>query len=201
MDKDKNGKASPEALDGIALEESDVVDVDDMPSDLEELNSEGDDLTAEEDDSTGDGYFDDDEAVLAAGDDEVVHKDDLMAIFKQTDRALLVEVLNFYKPNGETPRSQFMLRNDPPILQVTSSEGEKVQLVLTKELSTYLAKTTEDVRRGFYGIAPKSEKKPLTQESIKEWGTNVLHWMGEHKVKTGLLVLLALFLVASLFLV
>jgi hypothetical protein len=164
--------------------------------DAEDFIEEVDDDDLIDEDSETDSYFDDDELFLA-GDDKVVHEDDVMALFKQTDRAVMVQVLNFRTPNGDVRKPIFM-KNDPPILEVTSSQGDKVELILTKELSQHLAKQLEDVRRAYFGIAPKN-KTTLTQESIKDKINDFVTWMKAHKIKTIVGVLAVVMIISGLF--
>ena len=133
-------------------------------------------------------FLDDDEAFLA-GEDTVLSQSDVLNIFQQSKNLVSYEVMNFLNEKGK-PRSKMSLLNDPPILHIASSDQQSADFVLSKEFTRNMVNTLKDVDRAYLGISPKKEKKPLTQEGIRERFDTVLQWMKDNKVKSGLLVLL-----------
>lgn len=143
-----------------------------------------------------DDYFDDDEEFLR-GDDTVVHENYDIALFKQDENVVSWEIVNFYKDGG-SPRSKNALRNDPPIMKISSSSGDTAEFLVTKEFSKSLGVILSDVNKAYYGISPSRKSEPLTQAGIKNKFRNLGRWMLAHKFKTAVAVVVAALLVTSL---
>lgn len=142
-------------------------------------------------------YFNDDEEFLR-GDDKIVHENFDIALFKQDENVVSWEIVNFYK-DGLHPRGKTALRNDPPIMKISSSSGDTAEFLVTKEFSRSLGSVLQDVNRAYYGISPKKNSERLSQEVVKNKFSSVSQWMKDHKVKTAVAVVVLALLVTALF--
>lgn len=142
-------------------------------------------------------YFDDDEEFLR-GDDITVHAESGLALFKQDENVVSWEIVNFYK-EGLTPRGKMALRNDPPIMKISSSSGDTAEFLVTKDFSKSLGSILQDVNKAYYGISPKKKTEKITQVGIKNNLRSVGQWMLEHKIKTAVAVVVAALLLTALF--
>lgn len=143
---------------------------------------------------TSQEYLDDDELFLA-GEDSILSQKDALSIFQQSDKLVSYEIMNFYDKNGKV-KNKLSLLNDPPILHISSSDQQSADFVLTREFTRTMAHLLKDVDKAYIGISPKKEKKPLTQDNVRQWFDSVLNWAKENKVKAGLLgILVILFVV------
>jgi hypothetical protein len=141
-------------------------------------------------------YFDDDEEFLR-GDDIIVHEENDLALFKQDENVVSWEIVNFYK-DGLTPRGKMALRNDPPIMKISSSSGDTAEFLVTKDFSKSLGAVLQDVNKAYYGISPKKKSEKITQAGVKDKIRSIGHWMLDHKVKTAVAVVVAALLFAAL---
>lgn len=142
--------------------------------------------------SNQDEYLDDDEAFLA-GDDAVLVEKDALSIFKQSENVVSYELLNYYGENGK-PRSRVSLRNDPPILHISSSDDKTVDFVLTQHFTKHMAQSLKEIDKSYSGI-PSKKKKELDQEEIENVFQRLVTWVKNNKVKTGILGAFILLLV------
>jgi hypothetical protein len=142
-------------------------------------------------------YFDDDEEFLR-GDDITVHEESDLALFKQDENVVSWEIVNFYK-EGMTPRGKMSLRNDPPIMKISSSSGDTAEFLVTKDFSKSLGSILQDVNKAYYGISPKKKTEKITQVGIKNKIRSAGQWMLEHKAKTAVAVVVAALLLTALF--
>lgn len=142
-------------------------------------------------DSLVDDYLDDDEQFLA-GDDVVVSESDALSLFKQTDNVVSYEVLNFYDDNGK-PRNRLSLRNDPPILHISSSDGQSADFVLTKNFTSGTARMLRDVERAYVGMSPK--KSADEKKTFRSRVDDVKSWAKANKAKAIMLGVLAVLFV------
>lgn len=142
-------------------------------------------------------YFDDDEEFLR-GDDTIVHENYDISLFKQDENVVSWEIVNFYK-DGANPRGKTALRNDPPIMKISSSSGDTAEFLLTKEFSRSLGSVLQDVNRAYYGISPAKKAEKLTQEGIQNKFRAMGRWMLAHKFKTAVAVVVLALLATALF--
>lgn len=141
-------------------------------------------------------YFDDDEEFLR-GDDITVHEGSDLSLFKQDENVVSWEIVNFYK-DGMTPRGKMALRNDPPIMKISSSSGDTAEFLVTKDFSKSLGSVLQDVNKAYYGISPKKKTEKITQAGIKNKLRAAGHWMLDHKFKTAVAVVVAALLLTAL---
>lgn len=141
-------------------------------------------------------YFEDDEEFLR-GDDLIVHQENDIALFKQDENVVSWEIVNFYK-DGNTPRGKMALRNDPPIMKISSSSGDTAEFLVTKEFSKSLGSVLQDVNKAYYGISPSRKSEKITQEGVKNKIRSLGSWMLDHKVKTAVAVVVAVLLLTAL---
>lgn len=152
----------------------------------------------EEETKSKDDFLDDDEAFLA-GEDVILSQSDVLKIFQQSENLVSYEVMNFLNDKGK-PRTKMSLLNDPPILHITSSDQQSADFVLSKDFTRTMIRTLKDVDRAYMGISPKEDKKPLSQEGIRERFDNILQWMKDNKLKAGVLaILIVLFVGYTIF--
>lgn len=136
-------------------------------------------------------YFDDDEKMLN-GDDKLVHESDDVAVFEQMENIISWEVENYYKDDGK-PRNRFSLRNDPPVLKVSDSNGDSASFVITREFSGSLSKLLADIERSYYGV---SEKRTHANSTSKDRLQDFTNFVKRHAI---LFILGGLILGVSLF--
>jgi len=137
-------------------------------------------------------YFDDDEQFLK-GDDSVIVEKDVLSLFKQSDNVVSCEILNFYDEKGK-PRNRMSLRNDPPVLHISSSDGQSADFVLTQNFTKSIADTLKTVEKSYLGI-PSAKKKKVDQEEIHNTFDRVVNWAKTNKVKSIFLgVMVAMFI-------
>ena len=151
---------------------------------------------AVEDSSLDEDYFGDDERFLKS-EDKLLSATPSAALIEQEANLVSWRLENFYDEDGKR-RSRLSLRADPPIFRVESSDGAAAEFVLTKNLAVSLSETFDAVKRGYYGVDPK-RKGSLTQAEAKGKWASATAWMGAHPLKTGVLVLLLLFMALTAF--
>lgn len=151
------------------------------------------DSEIENDEITTDSYLDDDEEFLL-GDDSVIADKDVLGLFKQSDNVVSYEILNFYNENGK-PRNRMSLRNDPPILHISSSNGDTADFILTRNFTKNTASMLKEIDKAYSGISSKKNKK-IDQEEIQGFFQKFITWAKENKAKSITLgVLVVLFVV------
>lgn len=152
----------------------------------------------EEPDSTSvDNYFDDDE--FLAGDDQTLRSEDDLKIFQQMENVVSWKVANFYKDNGK-PRKRISLRNDPPILQISSSDGATAEFFVTNELSASFEKIFGDISKSYRGLdITDNSASAFSQEGIKQKLSSMVDWVSVNRFKAIMLsvvfVLLMVFVI------
>lgn len=157
---------------------------------------EKDELEPQPSSVVSDSYFEDDEEFLR-GDDLVVHENADIALFKQDENVVSWEIVNFYK-DGEAPRGKLSLRNDPPIMKISSSSGDTAEFLVTKEFSRSLGSILQDVNKAYYGISPSKRSNQITQDGIKNKFRDLGQWARNHKIKAAVAVVVAALLVTAL---
>lgn len=135
-------------------------------------------------------YFDDDEYFI--NDDALVLEENEVSIIKQDENYISVELNNFYKDDGKSARNKFGLKNDPPILSISSSDGDQVDFLVTENLANVLAKDFKNISRAYAGISVDSKKE---KKSFKENWDSVVQWMRDNKIKTILIAFVLLLIV------
>jgi hypothetical protein len=185
--KQKSTAPAAEATEEPALTDSTTV----IPADLDSTPIP--DATAVETDS----YFKDDEDFLEAG-DELVHSAKDIAVFLQKEKVVTWELKNFYDLTGK-PRSKVALRNDPPMLGISNSDGEEVEFLLSAHFAQSLGATLENVHRAYYGVAPRLDPTKAPKRTLGERLGGLKTWALVHKVRAASLLLLLAAIVAALF--
>jgi len=133
-------------------------------------------------------YLDDDLEFLS-GDDEQIFLSKDTGIFKQEEGVISWEIVNLYKDNG-APRNKYSLKSQPPLLRVSTNNGESVDFMMTKEFTKTLNTALNDANKAFYGVQPESSKKN-TKEKINDYK----EWVLDNKIKSSVLGLILVALV------
>lgn len=137
-------------------------------------------------------YFDDDLEFLS-GEDTTIFASNDTGIFKQEEGVISWEIINLYKDSGDA-RGKYSLKSQPPILRVSTNDGESVDFMMTKEFTQTLNSALTDANRAFYGVQPASTKK-TSKEKIEGYRD----WIKENKVKSVILGLVLLSLIVLAF--
>lgn len=140
-------------------------------------------------DRVPDSYLDDDEEWLLAA-DKIIHKDEISVIAQQEDAVVNWDIQGLYDDQGKV-RGKRSLRNNPPMLVISDSNGESATFVLTKDLSGVLARHFDNTHRAYYGIRPKDELS--FKEKLGDAKTGLRENMGKALVVGGLLIALLIF--------
>lgn len=176
----------------VEAEETAVSDEATDDSDVEPDDSEEFDSQPEEEYTSSSDYFDDDD--FLAAEDRSLHSDQSAGVVQQLENVVSWEVEGFYKEDGK-PRNRLVLRQDPPIFKITSSNGDYAEFILTKTLAQDFERIFGDVHNGFYGITPKSDRpSPFSQEGFRSNMEGAKEWVLDNKVKT-LMILFVVFVV------
>lgn len=133
-----------------------------------------------------DRFFDDEE--FLKNNDEVLVDENDVAVLKQLDNAVSIEIDNFYKENSDKPRSRSSLLREPPLLKISSSDGQFTNFFITENLARILKNDFENIDRAYRGLSVKEDKPKKTfQDNLQSF----LTWMKDNKIKTicGFLVL------------
>jgi hypothetical protein len=166
-----------------------------------------DDLS-EEDDSSDlsndtasivDTYFDDDEEFLA-GDDKVLTEEQDMALFKQSGKVVKWRVENLYRPNGEFRRGN-LVRANPPVLIISDSDGNEVEFTVTREFAASMRSVMGDAEIAHMSSTLPPWATPTRRpgaDNASTWRERCVEWAKEHKVKATGLILLAIYMLASM---
>ena len=134
-------------------------------------------------------YLEDDEEWAAAA-DEILHQDEVSVIAQQDEAVVSWDINGLYDEFGKV-RSKRSLKNNPPTLIVSDSNGDTASFVLTKDLSGVLARHMENTNRAYYGIRPKSERS--MKEKLGDAKAGLRENMGKAIVIGGILLGLLIF--------
>lgn len=178
---------------------SDPSDSDPTPSDIFEpeddivdeptASSAEDEEYLEAPEKDADSYLDDDEEWAAAS-DEILHHDEDSVIAQQEEAVVSWDIRGLYDEQGKV-RSKRSLKNNPPLLVISNSNGENASFVLTKNLSGLLARHFDNTYRAYYGIRPKEEMS--LKEKLNDAKSGLRENMGKAIIIGGLLVALLIF--------
>jgi len=161
----------------------------DLPGPLEPTES-GDEVELREPEpEERRSYLDDDEDWAAAS-DSIIHEDESSVIAQQDEALVSWDIQGLYDDYGKV-RSKRSLRNNPPALVVSDSNGDSATFVLTKNLSAVLAKHMENTNRAYYGIRPKSERS--TREKLSDAGSLLKANLGKAIIFGGIILGLLIF--------
>ena len=141
-----------------------------------------------------DSYFAEDEAFLA-GDDRVLDESQKDGVVLQSDNVIRWRVDNLYTKNGNF-KHYGMVRANPPVLTIESSDNDEVSFVLSREFASQMESVMKDVRRAYAGDpflpSPPPTRKMSDEDraSKKSWWSRAKAWASEHKVKAGFLIVI-----------
>lgn len=141
-----------------------------------------------------DSYFAEDEAFLA-GDDRVLDESQKDGVVLQSDNVIRWRVENLYTKNGNF-KHYGMVRANPPVLTIESSDNDEVSFVLSREFASQMESVMKDVRRAYAGDpflpSPPPTRKMSDEDraSKKSWWSRAKTWASEHKVKAGFLIVI-----------
>lgn len=178
-----------------------VDDVQDVGSDEEdeenvtsnETDNDSNDVLSESQEFV-DSYFAEDEAFLA-GDDRVLDESQKDGVVLQSDNVIRWRVDNLYTKNGNF-KHYGMVRANPPVLTIESSDNDEVSFVLSREFASQMESVMKDVRRAYAGDpflpSPPPTRKMSDEDraSKKSWWSRAKTWASEHKVKAGFLIVI-----------
>ena len=89
-----------------------------------------------------------------------------------------------------------MVRANPPVLTIESSDNDEVSFVLSREFASQMESVMKDVRRAYAGDpflpSPPPTRKMSDEDraSKKSWWSRAKAWASEHKVKAGFLIVI-----------
>lgn len=141
-----------------------------------------------------DSYFAEDEAFLA-GDDRVLDESQKDGVVLQSDNVIRWRVDNLYTKNGNF-KHYGMVRANPPVLTIESSDNDEVSFVLSREFASQMESVMKDVRRAYAGDpflpSPPPTRKMSDEDraSKKSWWSRAKTWASDHKVKAGFLIVI-----------
>lgn len=141
-----------------------------------------------------DSYFAEDEAFLA-GDDRVLDESQKDGVVLQSDNVIRWRVDNLYTKNGNF-KHYGMVRANPPVLTIESSDNDEVSFVLSREFASQMESVMKDVRRAYAGDpflpSPPPTRKMSDEDRAdrKSWWSRAKTWASEHKVKAGFLIVI-----------
>lgn len=138
-------------------------------------------------------YFADDEEYLEDMNDQVVYEAQDLGMYQQEEGTVSWELLNFRNDAGRQ-RNRFVLKNDPPILRIDSSDGQTAEFVLTQRFAKGLSEELDSVYKAYFGIEAKQDKK-----NTKEKFSSFREWIQEHPVLSWAIgIVIVLILIATL---
>lgn len=207
-----NGSAPKKTAPPLELNEETTIDADTAYGlDLDGTKTHSDeaiDDLGEEDDSSDlsndtasivDTYFDDDEEFLA-GDDKVLTEEQDMALFKQSGKVVKWRVENLYRPNGEFRRGN-LVRANPPLLIISDSDGNEVEFTVTREFAASMRSVMGDAEIAHMSSTLPPWATPTRRPGVANtstWRERCAEWAKGHKVKATGLILLAIYMLASM---
>lgn len=139
--------------------------------------------------AAGSDYLDDDELWMKSS-DEILHSDGTTVVAKQDEAVVSWDIYGLYDEQGKV-RSKRSLRNNPPALVISDSNGGEATFVLTRDLSGVLARHFENTHRAYYGIRPRSEMS--FKEKVLDARSGLRENMGKAIVIGGILLGLVVF--------
>jgi hypothetical protein len=209
-----NGSAPKKTAPPLELEAETAIGTDTATAyevDLGDTRSHSDETVANlgEEDDTGDlsndtasvvdTYFDDDEEFLA-GDDKVLTEEQDMALFKQSGKVVKWRVENLYRPNGDFRRGN-LVRANPPVLIISDSDGNEVEFMVTREFAASMRSVMGDAEIAHMSSTLPPWATPTKRPGVANtstWKERCAEWAKEHKVKATGLILLAIYMLASM---
>lgn len=111
-----------------------------------------------------------DEKVLDLLDNDKIEEESaLMGIVSQEDDMLAFSIEGVYKDDKQSKYiTGRKLKENPPVLKISSGTGEEVQFLLTKDFTRLLSKSLEEVNKAYSGYVYVKEKNNMTlMEKIK----------------------------------
>lgn len=140
-----------------------------------------------------DDYFADDEKFLSDDTELDLRKD--LGIFKQDNAIVTWGITNLYDGSDDF-RKKRNIRRDPPVLRISSSDGDEAQFILTKDFTKSLKNALGSVEKAYNGLSD-SKGSSTSDAKLKEKFEEIKTWVSENKIKTGVIGLLIVFVVVS----
>lgn len=105
-----------------------------------------------------------DEKVLDLLDNDKIEEESaLMGIVSQEDDMLAFSIEGVYKDDKQSKYiTGRKLKENPPVLKISSGTGEEVQFLLTKDFTRLLSKSLEEVNKAYSGYVYVKEKNNMT---------------------------------------
>ncbi len=136
-------------------------------------------------------YFADDEELVSGA----VSEERDFAVFPEGTGMVSWEIAGLYDADGKQNKPG-LLKNDPPILRVKSSDGGEAEFLLSRDFSSSMASAIDDVRRAHAGMTVK-RGLTRTRESAAENINNLGKSIAAQPLKYGLLGLILVLAVAA----
>lgn len=99
--------------------------------------------------------------------DKIEDESSVMAIVSQNDDMLAFSIDGLYKDDKHKKyKTGKALKENPPILRVSSGKGDEVQFLLTKEFSRHLYSALNEVNKAYAGYVyvTKDDDKPKLEK-------------------------------------
>lgn len=98
--------------------------------------------------------------------DKLVQDEEFAALTEQDKSALAYEIVNLFEKDG-VYRDRLSMREDPPSLVITDSEGSQVEFKLTEDFTAHLASSLNQVNKAYHGYR-KHTPKELREMSLSK---------------------------------
>jgi hypothetical protein len=118
------------------------------------------------------------------------------AVFPQGTNMVSWEIVGLYDTDGKQ-LSPNALKNEPPILRVSSADGNEAEFMLTRDFSTSMYAALDDVRRSHAGMEVKrglTRTKQTLAENVSSFKDTVVN----QPIKYGFLFFLAILILVVL---
>lgn len=180
--------------------DSDVLAIDEAPQDGDDdyLNIPAPEPVVEAKPLTGKDYFDDDVDFIE-NNDVVITDENIISMFKQEDNVVSVEVINLFNDNDKL-RNRLQLLNEPPILEIKSSDGKVAHFVLSRQFNESLLLKLRNVSRAYAGMTTVTAHGDVVGErrSFRQRVGDFLKWADAHRAKVVISALIIILVACGL---
>lgn len=114
----------------------------------------------------------DDQEILDLNNDTIEEEDNLLGIVSQNDDLLAFSIDGVYSDEKQTKYvTGKKLKDNPPVLRVSSGNGEQVEFLLTKEFSRMLLSSLQEVNKCYSGYKYVTKNATLSEKfkDIPKW--------------------------------
>lgn len=138
--------------------------------------------TADSEGSNNNFLLDDEE--FLPGDDSIIFEDKNTALIQQLENTVSIKINGLYTNRGNI-KNKYVLKTDPPILEINSSEGDGASFVVTPEVARNFERFFGDIHRAYFGLKPKENVKFFSKKNFKQKFESFKNWAKEHKIKAA----------------